>query len=373
MPIKSIDTWMLRFPSNRAAREREDEFFELIGVTVHDDSGETGIGWTFTSDYGGGEAVKSLLDTVLVKRVIGRDPMEVETLNDELWQFTHRLGHGITSMAIAAIDIAIWDLRARRHGISLAKELGQVRDTVPAYGSGKASPSLPLNELVELSAGYVASGFQAIKLRVGRQPELDDQRVGAVREAVGPAVRIMCDANERLDLPTALRLGRKLAEHDIYWLEEPLLTQDLESYRRLRAALPMAIAMGEHIFSARDFLPYIASGAIDVVQPDMCLMGGVTQAMRVGRIADAHGLALAPHFMTDLHVHLAAALPRATYVEYYPFMDDLLSVGLAVRNGEVVVPSGPGHGVSFTRDSWKRYLVSPAGDRDETLARLSNV
>ncbi|MEO8134161.1 MAG: mandelate racemase/muconate lactonizing enzyme family protein [Betaproteobacteria bacterium] len=373
MAITNIDTWMLRFPSNRAARERADEFFELIGVTVQDESSHTGTGWTFTSDYGGGEAVVALLDTVLVKHVIGRDPMEVETLNDELWHLTHRLGHGITSMAIAAIDIALWDLRARRRGVSLARELGQVRDTVPAYGSGKASPSLPLDELVELSVGYVTAGFNAVKLRVGRQPELDDLRVAAVRKAIGPEVRIMCDANERLDLPAALRLGRKLAEHDIYWLEEPLLTQDLESYRRLRAALPMAIAMGEHIFAARDFLPYITSGAVDVVQPDMCLIGGVTQAMRAGRIADAHGLALAPHFMTDLHVHIAAALPRATYVEFYPFMDDLLAEGLAIKDGAVVVPSRPGHGVRFTKDSLQRYLVPAGGNPDEAMERLCSV
>ena len=357
MTITTAESWMLRFPSDRVRAERADEQFELIGVTLRDSGGEQGTGWTFTSDYGGGEAVKALLDVVLLPRVVGRDAIEVEAINDELFHFTHRLGHGLTSMAIAAIDIALWDLRARQAGVSLAKILGQVRDRVPCYGSGKASPSLPIEDLVTLSAGYIEEGFDAVKLRVGREPDQDMVRVRAVREAIGPGPRILCDANERLSLPTALWLGKQLAAQDVYWFEEPILSQDIEGYKRLRAALPMAIALGEHVHSRRDFIPYIQSGAIDVVQPDMCLLGGVTETMRIGRIADSFGLALAPHFMTVLHIHVAAALPRSTYVEYYPFMDDLLVEGLVVEKGNLLVPTRPGHGVEFNQDAWKRYRV----------------
>jgi len=271
---------------------------------------------------------------------------------------THRLGHGIASLAIAAVDIALWDLRARLAGVSLAAALGQVRDRVPAYGSGRASPTLPVDDLVRLSAEYVSAGFHAVKIRIGREPAADAERLRQVRKAVGPGVRIMCDANERLDLPTALWLGRQLVDTGIYWLEEPLLSQDLEGYRRLRAALPIPLALGEHVFSHREFIPYIANGAIDIVQPDACMIGGLSEAMKIGRVAEAFGLALAPHFMTELHVHLAAALPRATYVEYYPFMDDLLTEGLVVEDGHVLVPKGPGHGVQFTDEAWKRYRVA---------------
>jgi L-alanine-DL-glutamate epimerase-like enolase superfamily enzyme len=358
MAIRRTETWMLRFPSNRAAAERVDEFFELIGVTLHDESGEQGTGWTFTSDYGGGESVKALLDHLLVRRVVGRSTQDIDAINVDLFNVTHRLGHGIASLAIAAVDIALWDLRARLQDVPLARALGQVRDRVPAYGSGKASPTLPLDELVQLSAGYVGDGFRAIKLRIGRNPGEDFERVRQVREAVGPEVRILCDANERLDLPTALWLGRRLADLDIFWLEEPLLSQDLEAYRRLRAALPIPLALGEHVYSRREFVPYIAAEAIDVVQPDACMIGGLSEAMKIGRVAESFGLALAPHFMTELHVHLAAALPRATYVEYYPFMDDLLQHHLEVEDGHVLVPSRCGHGVAFTPEAWKRYRVA---------------
>jgi L-talarate/galactarate dehydratase len=358
MTLRNADTWILRFPSNRAAAERSDEFFELIGVTLEDDAGEHGSGWTFTSDYGGGEAVKALLDTLLVRRVLDRNVVDIDAINEDLFHVTHRLGHGIASLAIAAIDIALWDLRARLAGISLARALGQVRDRVPAYGSGRASPTLPIDELVEHSAAYVGSGFRAIKIRIGRDPSADVERLRRVREAVGPDVRIMCDANERLDLPTALWLGRHLVESGIYWLEEPLPSQDLEGYRRLRAALPIPLALGEHVYSRREFIPYIANGAIDIVQPDACMMGGLSEAMKIGRVAESFGLAVAPHFMTELHVHLAAALPRAVYVENYPFMDDLLTRRLVVEDGHVLVPDGPGHGVEFTQETWKRYRVA---------------
>jgi L-alanine-DL-glutamate epimerase-like enolase superfamily enzyme len=357
MTIKTAKSWILRFPSNRLAAERSDEFFELIGVTVTDSGGEQGTGWTFTSDYGGGEAVRALLDVVLLDRIIGREADEVEVLNEELFHRTHRLGHGIASMAIAAIDVALWDLRARMRGLSVARMMGQRRDRVPSYGSGKASPSLPIDDLVETSAGYVAEGFEAIKIRVGRDPDRDVDRVRAVRDAIGPAPRILCDANERLSMPAALWLGKRLGDLDIFWFEEPVLAQDIEGYRRLRAQLPMAIASGEHFHSRRDFAPFVMAGALDVLQPDLCFVGGFTEALRIGELADSFGLAIAPHFMTVLSVHLAAAVPRASYVEYYPFMDDLLEHGLTVEAGHVLVPDRPGHGVTFTRSAWDRYLV----------------
>lgn len=357
MPIRTAESWMLRFASNRLAAERDNEQFELIGATLTDADGTQGTGWTFTSDHGGGESIKAMLD-LLLPHIAGREADDVEAINDSLFHLTHRLGHGITSMAISAIDIALWDLRARQRGVSLARLLGQVRDRVPCYGSGKASPTLPLDDLVATSADYINNGFRVVKIRIGRYPDHDLDRLKAVRAAIGRDARILCDANERLDVPTALSLGRKLADQDIYWLEEPLLSQDIEGYQRLRAALPMAIAMGEHVHARRDFIPYIRAGAADVLQPDLCLVGGITETMRIGRVADSFGLALAPHFMTPLHVHITAALPRATYLEYYPFMDHLLTTTLTVMDGMLLVPDTPGHGVTFTEQAWKKYRIT---------------
>jgi L-alanine-DL-glutamate epimerase-like enolase superfamily enzyme len=212
MTITRAESWMLRFPSNRLAAERADEFFEPIGVTVIDGSGTEGTFWTFTSDYGGGEAVRALLDTLLLGRVTGRQALDVEALNDEMFHYTHRLGHGIASMAIAAIEIAMWDLRARRLGVPLSQALGQRRDRLPCYGSGKASPTLPLDELIETSAGYIAEGFEAVKIRVGREPDRDGERIRALREALGegppPASNVRSGSRQpglTLEILTALR------------------------------------------------------------------------------------------------------------------------------------------------------------------------
>jgi L-talarate/galactarate dehydratase len=358
MTIRSAQSWILKFPSNRAAAERSDEEFELIGVTIEDSSGERGTGWTFTSDHGGGPAIKALMDTLLLPHIINREAHEVEILNAELFHLTHRLGYGIASMAISAIDISLWDLRARMLGLSLSKALGQARSRVPCYGSGKASPSLSLEDLAELSAGYIRDGFKAIKIRVGREPTRDIARLTAVREAIGPEALIMCDGNERLSLPAALWLGKQMADLSIFWFEEPVLSQDIEGYRRLRAELPMAISMGEHVFSRRDFMPFVREGLADVLNPDICFVGGISETMKIGHVADSFGLGLAPHFMSVLSVHIAAALPRSTYVEYYPFMDDLLVHQLVVENGELVVPDRPGHGVEFTEEAWRTWRVA---------------
>ena len=164
-------------------------------------------------------------------------------------------------------------------------------------------------------------------------------------------------ANERLDMPTALWLDRKFADQDIYWLEEPLLSQDIEGYQRLRSALPMAIAMGEHVHARRDFIPYIRAGAADVLQPDMCLVGGITETMRIGQIADSFGLTIAPHF---IHLYTFTSPPHclAPFLEYYPFMDHLLTGKLTVKDGMLLVPDTPGHGVTFTEEAWEKYCVA---------------
>lgn len=358
MRIASAESWVLRFPSISSHRDSDDAHMELAGVTLTADSGETGMGWTFTSDHGGGRTVKALHDEVLIPRVVGRDPHDYRAVWQEAWTATHRLGRGISMLAMAGTDIALWDLLAKAQGLPLAKALGQAKDRVPAYGSGKASPLLPIEQLVELSVGYVEQGLHGVKLRVGLRPQEDVERVAAVRKAVGPDVRLMCDANERLDLATALWLGRRLAEHDVFWLEEPLPADDVESHRRLAEALPMSIAVGEHLFNRWEFVPYIERRAADILQPDVCMVGGVTELMRIGELAAAHGLPIAPHFMTELHVHMAAALPNSLCVEYFPFMEHLLVDPLEIVDGHVLVPQRPGHGVAFTDEAWARWRVA---------------
>lgn len=358
MKIIDTETWILRIPFVRTSRDFDDAHHELVGITVIAEDGTRGTGFAFVMDFGGGSAVKRLLDEVMVPRVVDRSIYDGKRIWSELSGITHRMGRGLTSFAIAAIDTAIWDARARHHGLSLAAELGQVHDSVPAYGSGKASPRLPIDELVKLSSEYVEQGMNAVKLRVGMDPESDPGRVGAVRAALGDEVRIMCDANERLDLPSALALGHRLWEHNIFWFEEPVDADDVGAHARLSAALPMPIVGGEHLCSTQEFVRYIDAKALDILQPNATMVRGITEIMQIGELAAAHGLGFAPHFVSELHVHVAAALPNATYLEYFPFLDEYIDDGLELSGGKVVVPDRPGHGIDFTDHTWATYRTA---------------
>jgi L-talarate/galactarate dehydratase len=358
MRIEDCETWILRFPVTPDARDDEDDFVEVIGVNLRTDEGVDAMGFTFTDDGGGGRAVKALLDDLLVPAIKGIEVEPPRAIWPRLWECVHQLGRGASTMAIAAIDIALWDLQARRNGRSLAKELGQVHDRLPAYGSGKASPFHPIPELVRLTMTFIDEGVKAVKLRVGVDPVADVHRVAAVREAVGPDVRIMCDANERLDVATATWLGHRFADLDVFWFEEPIARDDVAGYRRLREALPMPMAGGEHLFGANDFVPFVDAGALDILQPDACYCGGITEMMRVGELAAIHGLAFAPHHVTELHVSVAAALPSAIYVEYFPMLGELLAHDLEVEDGHVLVPDRPGHGIEFVDSAWSEFRVA---------------
>jgi L-alanine-DL-glutamate epimerase-like enolase superfamily enzyme len=357
LTVASARTWMLRLPQNREHRDSPHATMELVGLDVESGGGSTGLGYTFTISYGGGEAVKALLDHVLVPRILGRSVNDYPAMWDEMWRATRRLGSGISHMAIAAVDIALWDLRARSQGLSLAKALGQVHHTVPTYSSGRASPTLPTEQLVEASLDSIAHGHTAIKLRVGMHPGEDTRRVAAVRDAVGPDVRIMCDANERLDLPTAQWLGRRLLDHDVFWFEEPLPSEHVDGYRQLASTLPLAITGGEHLFSLWEFTRYVEREAISILQPDVCMVGGVTEWLRIANLGLAHGLPVSPHFVPELHVHLAAATPNAMYVESFPMFDELTVHELEVREGHMSVPDRLGHGVEFHPWVHEKYGV----------------
>lgn len=357
MKIESIDTWILRIPFLRTTADVDGAHHELIGVTVHAE-GATGMGFSLLTDHAAGGTVKALLDDLLVPRVLGRDALQAERIWHDLEQLTHRMGTGINRFAMASLDIALWDLRAKVHGHSLAREIGQIADEVPVYGSGKAGTRLGIDELVELSAEYVAAGFDSVKIRVGMDPREDPTRIAAVREAVGEQTGIMIDANERLSLPTALALGRRLAEYGITWFEEPVNYLDRQAHVRLGQQLPIPVAGGEHHCSAAAFTDYITSGAFDIVQPNVCMVGGITETIRIMRMAEMHGVGFAPHLMTDFNVHLAAATTSTMYVEYFPFLEPYTSNRLTIVDGRAKVPEGPGHGMVFTEETFTRYQVA---------------
>lgn len=357
MEITRYETWILRLPFVRESSDKRNEHHELVGVTLYSQSGESGLGFTWCSEQAAGSTIKTLLDEFLLPKVIGRSAMHTEAIWQDLTTLTHRMGYGVTSFAIAAIDIALWDLRSRSNGQSLAQELGQVSEVVPAYGSGRGAPTLDIKELIRQSAAYVNDGFDAVKVRIGLSPEDDVRRVSALRKALGDDVKIMCDANERLSVTSALWVGQRLSEFDIFWLEEPVSSDNVAAHARLSAALPMPIAGGEHLCSSPEFLSYTSANALDVLQPNACMMGGITPTLRVGTQAGLNGLDFAPHAFSEIHIHIAAALPNTTYLEYFPWLDAFVEEPLKAHNGQLVVPEGPGHGISFSKTTWDEYRI----------------
>lgn len=357
MRIEQMNSWVMNVPAPRAHRDYVDAEMEIVGVELRTASGLTGLGLTYTAYYGGGVAVKSMID-VLAEHVVGREATEYKAIWEDLEHRTRRLGHGPAMMAMSAIDIGLWDILAKAQDVPLAVALGKVRDRVSLYGSGKGSPLLTDDELVAGCEKYLAEGFVGVKLRVGFGMDVDLRRVGRVRETLGDAALVMCDANERLDLPTALRLAHRLAELDVYWLEEPTRSNHLGSFKRLADNSPVPIAVGEHLQSRWDFAGFAEHRAAAIFQPNATTVGGITEIMRIAALASAFEIPVAPHFLTELHIHVAASIDNAGYLEYFPFLDQVIQDPLDVVDGQALVPDRPGHGIAIRPDALERHRVA---------------
>src|SRR5699024_11036652 len=219
-----------------------------------------------TEYWAGGLSVKALIDQVYKPRVLGRPVSWYVDSWFDLWWVTRRLGSGVTMMALSALDIAIWDVRAKMRGVPLADFIGKMRDRVPTYDSGHFSPELSLQALVNEAQSSIDNGHSAIKMRVGKNLSDDVERVGSVREAIGPKRRLMVDANEQLDLASAEWLGKRIEQFDVTWFEEPIPSEFKTSYKRLSEKLAMPIAFGEHLFDLWAFTDVIERNCVDIIQ-----------------------------------------------------------------------------------------------------------
>jgi L-alanine-DL-glutamate epimerase-like enolase superfamily enzyme len=357
MRIGKIETRSVVVPLGAARGGSGATSLQLLHVRVHDEDGLTGTGFTYTMT-GGVEAARAILDTTFTPQVLGLDLLAWDRVWHALWASTHRVGRGVALTALSALDIAMWDLRARAAGLPLYRLLGAQRESVPVYGSGRATHAMSDEELVEGALAYVRDGYRAVKLRAGALGiERDLERVAAVRSAVGPGVQIMIDCNERLDLAQAQRLAQRLAEFDITWLEEPLVSDDVASHALLAARSPIPIAVGEHLQGRFEFKSYLDRGAAAVLMPDVPLTGGISEWIRIATLAEASGVAVTPHFLPELHVHLVAATKAATFLEHFPLLDELLTETLSVTGGAATPPDRPGHGMSWNTDALEHYTI----------------
>lgn len=285
----------------------------LVVARLDLDDGRIATGFSWTPSVGAG-AVQAMINDDVRGAVRGM-PSHPGVVWDRLWRRMHEAGPGITAMAMAAVDIALWDAKASGAGHGLVDELGRRRDEVPAYGSG-VNRHYPLDELVAQVRRQRAAGHAAVKIKVGRADLADDvARVAAVREAIGARAGLAIDANQRWDLPRARRAIDAMARYDLSWVEEPLAADDIDGHRRLRAGITVPIAVGENLRTVHAFRDWLAAGACDIVQPNVVRIGGITPFLRVAELAALYDVPAYPHLLPDLSGQLACALPLPAWVE----------------------------------------------------------
>lgn len=353
--IDNVEVRLLEVPLGSARGGSGATRLQVVHVTLCDTDGATGTGFSYALGVGG-VAVAAMLDEALTPQLIGLAPQDWDKALSRFRAATNRLGRGVAYPALSAVDIAIWDLRALRSNQPLHRLLGSHRDTVPIYGSGRATHQMTIDELVAGSATYIDEGYNAVKLRVGAHSITEDvQRVTAVREALGAAPQIMIDCNERLRAADARTLAWQLRDAGISWLEEPLPAADVTGHINLAAASPIPLAGGEHLLGRHEFAEYLRNGALSVAQPDAALTGGITETMKIVTLAETFGATIAPHFLPELHVHIAAATEAPALIEHFPLIDDLLLDTLHPVDGVVTCPTAPGHGIAWNPDALDHY------------------
>jgi L-alanine-DL-glutamate epimerase-like enolase superfamily enzyme len=323
----------------------------FLFVEVTTQNGHTGIGFSYSKRAGGpGQFAhaKEIADVL-----IGEDPSDIGKLWVKLCWAGASVGRsGLATQAIAAFDIALWDLKAKRASLPLSKLLGSYRDSVRTYNTSGGFLHTPIEQVKENAAAALESGIGGIKLKVG-QPDwrTDVARVTAVREYLDDDVPLMVDANQQWDRASAMRMGRIFEEFGLVWIEEPLDAYDAEGHAQLARSLDTSIATGEMLASLAEHARLIEVGAADIVQPDAPRIGGITQFLKLAALAESKQLEIAPHFAMEIHCHLAAAYPIEPWVEHFDWLDPLFNEHLETRDGRMWVSDRPGLGFTLSEQA----------------------
>jgi L-alanine-DL-glutamate epimerase-like enolase superfamily enzyme len=326
-------------------------------VRIFSDDGATGAGYSYTIGTGG-HAVVDLIARHLAPVLIGRDPAFIEAIWRDLLFHTHATSVGaITSLALCAIDMALWDMRCLKSGRPLYLEAGGAQKSIPLYTTEGGWLQLETAALVEDAAAAKAAGFGGAKIKVGRPPHDDVARLAAVRSAVGDDFEIMVDANQAFTVEAAIRRARLYEPFDLAWYEEPLPADDIDGHVRLSAATTLPIAVGESLYGLSHFREYLQRGACSIVQADVARIGGITPWLKAAHLAESFNVAICPHFLMEIHVALGCAVPNARWIEYIPQLDALTSRGMAIRDGRATPPDEPGLGVAWDWDKVERLRV----------------
>ncbi len=377
--IKTIKTHVVTTPIKHPFTSSRGWLYKTRGTCLVEIETADGIvGWG--ECYGPSAVAKAFIDTQLGPRVVGRDPFDVEVIWEDLYNRIKDYGaKGMSIAAISGIDIALWDIIGKSCGKPVHKLIGGAfRIEVDAYATGLYFTNMDrlVEEAVDEAQSFVSAGFKAVKMKIGLGSiKRDIERVKAVRDAVGPDVKLMVDANHSLTVPTAIRMGRELEALGIEWFEEPISPEDLDGYVEVTRALDMAVAGGENEFTRWGFRDAICRKAMDIVQPDVCAAGGISECKKIAAMATAHGVECVPHawgsavglaatihFLASIPDQPPCLFPVSPMLEFEqeenPFRDHLAREPIVQRGGKVAVPPAPGLGSAVDRAVIARYRAA---------------
>lgn len=328
-------------------RQKPLDSVALLFAEIRTQQGGYGMGFTYTLRTGG--PAQFAFANEVAPLLIGEDPNDIARLWSKLaWAGASVGRSGLATQAIAALDTALWDLKARRAQLPLSKLLGAHRQQVRCYNTSGGYLQASIDEVIAKAGASLDRGIGGVKMKVGHPDhKYDLSRVEAVRKALGDTTPLMVDVNQQWDRTTALRMGRALEQYDLQWIEEPLDAYDVEGHALLSAALDTPVGTGEMLVSAAEVSAYVHRGAVDVLMHDAPRVGGITPFLKVASEAEARGMIMAPHFVMEIHLHLAAAYGGETWVEYFEWLEPAFNERLEIRDGHMQVPERPGLGFTL--------------------------
>jgi L-alanine-DL-glutamate epimerase-like enolase superfamily enzyme len=361
MRIERVRSELYRIPVHREMHDAIRHFskMDLAVVRIETDGGLSGFGFTYSIIPFGAREACSLVNRGLGQVIQELDPRDHEQIWTRMWRQVDWVGRGgIAILAVAAIDIAIWDLKAKAANMPLYRLLGGARKSIPVYNTDGGWLNHSIEQLVGETKRIVAAGFRGTKIKVGKDdPAEDTERIAAVREVLGPYRTLMVDANERFTLAEAIRRAQMWLPYNLFWFEEPLPAEDILGHATLKAHTSIPIAVGESLFNRFQFRDYIASGGVSIVQPDVCRCGGITEWLKIAHLADCHNMQVSPHFVMEMHLPLVAAIPNSLFIEYIPSLDPVLTQPLQLADGCFVPSEAPGLGIPFDCDRLRSFKV----------------
>jgi len=356
MKITAVETSMLRVPNNPPVSTYYPENRYVV-ARIQTDEGLEGLGYTMLVGGAGAESVREYLAKSLAPQLIGENPLHV----GRLWQKMYDTDRGIRKKgipvyAISALDIGLWDLLAKSMGRPVWQLLGACAEKIAVYGSG-GFLSYSVDDIVKEAEGFLALGCRHYKMKIGRPNLMENvERVRAVRKALGDNVELLVDANQRWDVATHLKIGRRLEEFDLFWYEEPVLADNIAQCAQVARALNIPIATGENEYTRYGFRDLIEQKAAHYLNPDIHRCGGIGELMKIAHLAAAYDLPIAPHLVPELSIHVLVSVPNAALVEVLAGAPpELWKEPPEVKNGMMAPPNRPGHGMEFSAEALKRF------------------